>query len=55
MFVSKYLPYTDEWASFELRSAAPKQRSEVEVEGNKARENSNYSPEPRLGSFVKDQ
>ena len=41
-----------ELASFELRSAAPKQTSKVEVEGGRKKENSNYFPETRLESFV---
>ena len=40
---------------FELRSTDPKQRFKVEVEGNETNENSNYSPEPQISSFVFDQ
>ena len=40
------LTFAVQQASFELRSAASRQTSEVVVKGYKTKENSNYSPEP---------
>lgn len=44
------------WDSFELhvRSIDPKQRIEVDVEGDKTKVNSNYLPESRFHSFARD-